>query len=138
MGIIGIVCPDDAPLLAFTSLWAPAVAMGNRVVIVPSEKYPLAATDFYQVLETSDMPAGVVNIVTGPQGSLAQTLAEHHGVDAIWYFGGNTKKIEQASANDLKRSWAPGTLDWFGAEAEGRAFLRHATQVKNVWIPYGA
>src|SRR5262249_51728176 len=96
MGVIGIVCPDDAPLLAFTSLWPPAVAMGNRVVIVPSEKYPLAATDFYQVLETSDLPAGVVNIVTGPRDSLAQTLAEHHGVEAIWYCGGNAKKIEQA------------------------------------------
>ena len=138
MGVIGIVCPDDAPLLAFTSLWAPAVAMGNRVVIVPSEKYPLAATDFYQVLETSDMPAGVVNIVTGPRDSLAQTLAEHHGVEAIWYCGGNAKKIEQASADDLKRTWTPGALDWFAPEAEGRAFLRHATQVKNVWIPYGA
>ena len=137
-GVIGIVCPDEAPLLAFTSLWAPAVAMGNRVVVVPSEKYPLAATDFYQVLETSDMPAGVANIVTGPRDSLGQTLAEHHGVDAIWYFGANGKKIEQASADDLKKTWAPGNLDWFGPDAEGRAILRRATQVKNVWIPYGA
>ncbi len=138
MGVIGIACPDDAPLLAFASLWAPAVAMGNRVVIVPSEKYPLSATDFYQVLETSDMPAGVVNIVTGPRDSLALTLAEHHGVDALWYFGGDGKKIEEASADDLKRIWAPGALDWFGAGVEGRAILRRATQVKNVWIPYGA
>ena len=72
MGVIGIACPDEAPLLAFTSLWAPAVAMGNRVVIVPSERYPLSATDFYQVLETSDMPDGVVNIVTGARDGLAQ------------------------------------------------------------------
>ncbi len=64
-GVIGIGCPDEAPLLAFTSLWAPAVAMGNRVVIVPSERHPLSATDFYSVLETSDIPVGVVNIVTG-------------------------------------------------------------------------
>src|SRR5690606_29439516 len=64
MGVIGIACPDEAPLLAFVSLFAPAIARGNTVVIVPSERYPLSATDFYQVLETSDVPNGVVNIVT--------------------------------------------------------------------------
>ena len=138
LGVIGIAAPDEAPLLAFTSLWAPAVAMGNRVVIVPSEKYPLAATDFYQVLETSDMPAGVVNIVTGGRDSLAPTLAEHQGVDAMWYFGANGKKIEQASADDLKRTWIGSPRDWFDPSAEGREFLARATQVKNVWIPYGA
>jgi aldehyde dehydrogenase (NAD+) len=139
MGVIGIACPDEAPLLAFTSLWAPAVAMGNRVVIVPSEKHPMAATDFYQVLETSDMPAGVVNIVTGGRDELSRTLAEHRGVDAMWYFGAGGKKIEAASADDLKRTWTEnGTRDWLDASAEGREFLARATQVKNVWIPYGA
>ena len=139
IGVIGIACPDEAPLLAFTSLWAPAVAMGNRVVIVPSEKHPLAAPDFYQVLETSDMPDGVVNIVTGARDVLAQVLAEHRGVEAVWYFGNEAgrKRIEQASADDIKRTWTDETIDWAGA-GEGRAFLRHATQVKNVWIPYGA
>jgi len=138
MGVIGIACPDEAPLLAFTSLWAPAVAMGNRVVIVPSEKMPLSATDFYQVLETSDMPAGVVNIVTGGRDELAKTLAEHQGVDAIWYGGANAAMVEKASADDLKRSWVFGSRDWFAPQAEGREFLARATQVKNVWIPYGA
>src|SRR6185503_3476550 len=65
LGVVGVLCPDEAPLLAFVSLVAPLIAMGNRVVVVPSEPAPLAATDFYQVLETSDVPAGVVNIVTG-------------------------------------------------------------------------
>ena len=74
--MIGIVCPDDAPLLGFVSLVAPAIAMGNTVVIVPSERHPLAATDLYQVLETSDVPAGVVNIVTGARDALATTLAD--------------------------------------------------------------
>ena len=138
MGVIGIACPDEAPLLAFTSLWAPAVAMGNRVVIVPSEKHALAATDFYQVLETSDMPAGVINIVTGGRDELSKTLAEHRGVDAMWYFGANGKKIEQASADDLKRTWIGDSRDWFDESSEGPEFLRRATQVKNVWIPYGA
>ncbi|MDE2134911.1 MAG: aldehyde dehydrogenase family protein [Alphaproteobacteria bacterium] len=139
VGVIAIACPDEAPLLAFTSLWAPAVAMGNRVVVVPSEKHPLAATDFYQVLETSDMPDGVVNIVTGARDTLAQVLAEHRGVEAMWYFGPGRQRIEQAAVDDIKQTWTGETLDWFDADAgEGREFLRHATQVKNVWIPYGA
>ena len=135
---VGIAAPDEAPLLALTSLWAPAVAMGNRVVIVPSEKHPLAATDFYQVLETSDIPAGVINIVTGGRDELSKTLAEHRGVDAMWYFGVNGKAVEAASADDLKRTWIGSSRDWFDAAAEGREFLAKATQVKNVWIPYGA
>ena len=142
-GVIGIACPDEAPLLAFVSLLAPAIAMGNRVVIVPSEKHPLAATDFYQVLETSDVPAGVVNIVTGPRDALALVLAEHRNVEAVWYFGprDGVAKIEKASAADLKRTWAGDIhpVPWHDViEGEGRHFLRQATQVKNIWIPYGA
>jgi len=138
-GVIGIACPDEAPLLGFISLMAPAIAMGNRVVIVPSEKRPLAATDFYQVLETSDVPDGVVNIVTGPGDELALVLAKHDNVDAVWAFAGDAKPIEAASAADLKRTWTSGPVPWFdNHEGEGRHFLRHATQVKNIWIPYGA
>jgi aldehyde dehydrogenase (NAD+) len=140
-GVIGVVCPDASPLLSLISLLAPAVAMGNRVVIVPSERHPLAATDFYQVLETSDVPAGVVNIVTGARETLAKTLAEHSNVEAVWYFGGKDgfKAIEAASAADLKRTWVVEgeRWPWFGAGAD-RQFLRQATQVKNIWIPYGA
>jgi aldehyde dehydrogenase (NAD+) len=138
-GVIGIACPDEAPLLSFISLMAPAIAMGNRVVMTPSEKHPLAATDFYQVLETSDVPDGVVNIVTGPRDELALVLAKHGNVDAVWAFAGDAKPIEAASAADLKRTWTSGPVPWFdNHEGEGRHFLRHATQVKNIWIPYGA
>ncbi len=140
LGVIGIACPDTAPLLGFVSLMAPAVAMGNRVVMIPSERHPLAATDFYQVLETSDVPDGVVNIVTGARDPLALVLAEHGNVDAVWYFGASAvQKIEAASAGDLKRTWCEGAVPWLDVrEGEGRHFLRHATQVKNIWIPYGA
>jgi aldehyde dehydrogenase (NAD+) len=65
VGAIGIVCPDEQPLLSFISLIAPALVRANTVVIVPSEKHPLSATDLYQVLDTSDLPGGVINIVTG-------------------------------------------------------------------------
>jgi aldehyde dehydrogenase (NAD+) len=142
LGVIGIACPDEAPLLAFISLLAPAIAMGNRVVIVPSPLHPLSATDFYQVLETSDVPAGVVNIVTGARAALAAVLAEHDEVAAVWYAGSaaGSANIERASAGDLKRTWVNngGSRDWHDrAQGEGRSFLRHATQVKNIWIPYG-
>lgn len=142
VGIIGISCPDRLPLLGFISLIGPAIAMGNRVVAIPSGAHPLAATDFYQVLDTSDLPGGVVNIVTGDREALARVLADHDEVDAIWHFGTGTScaDIERASAGNLKRVWTDHgkDRDWNDQrQGEGDEFLRHATHVKNVWIPYG-
>jgi aldehyde dehydrogenase (NAD+) len=137
-GVMGILCPNEAPLLAFVSLVMPAIAMGNCVVVVPSASYPLSATDFYSVLDTSDVPAGVVNIVTGDANVLAKTLAEHDGVDAVWYVGDTdgASQVEALSAGNLKATWtSAAAIDW--AKAEGREFLRRATQVKNIWTPYG-
>jgi aldehyde dehydrogenase (NAD+) len=142
LGVTGVICPDEAPLLAFVSLVAPLIAMGNRVVAVPSERAPLAATDFYQVLETSDVPAGVVNIVTGGRDGLLKTLAEHDDVDALWVFGSkaNAAAAEKLSAGNLKRTLVDHGLatDWYDPTlAEGPILLRRAVQVKNIWIPYG-
>jgi aldehyde dehydrogenase (NAD+) len=137
-GVMGLVCPDESPLLAFISLVAPAIAMGNAVVVAPSAAHPLSATDFYSVLDTSDVPAGVVNIVTGEAAVLAKTLAEHDGVDALWHAGPaeGAKAVEAASAGNLKATWSLGAgVDW--RAAQGREFLRRATQVKNIWVPYG-
>jgi aldehyde dehydrogenase (NAD+) len=140
-GTIGILCPDEAPLLGFVSLVMPAIAMGNRVVVVPSSSHPLAATDFCQILDTSDVPAGVVNIVTGERDVLAKTLAEHDDVAALWYFGSKagSAMVEKASAGNLKPVWANQGIPrrWNEASAQGREFLRRATQVKNIWVPYG-
>lgn len=142
MGVIGMACPDESPLLSFISLLAPAMAMGNASVIVPSTLYPLAATDFYQILETSDVPGGVINIVTGDRDTLTKTLAEHDAVDSLWYFGttAGSKFVEDASTTNLKQTWVNhGKMrDWFDDDqSEGREFLRRATQVKNIWVPYG-
>ncbi len=141
IGCLALVCPSEHPLLGFVSLVAPAIAMGNSTVVIPSERHPLAATDFYQVLETSDLPAGVVNIVTGAREALTKTLAEHDEVDGIWYFGtqAGAAAVERASADNMKRTWTEWTRrDWTSAaQGEGRDFLRMATQVKNIWIPYG-
>ena len=141
IGVIGMGCPDAAPLLGFIACVAPAIAMGNTVIAVPSEPYPLAATDFYQVLETSDVPAGVVNIVTGPKDALVKVLADHDDVEAIWYFGhpAGVKAVESSSATNMKRTFCDAhTRDWLSPEqGEGREWLRAAVQVKNIWIPYG-
>lgn len=141
VGVIGVLCPDEVPLLGLISAMAPAIAMGNRVILVPSGPYPLAATDFYQVLETSDLPGGVVNIVTGAHGELAGTLASHLDIDAVWSFSSTdlSQEIEARSAGNLKRTWVNNAMarDWSGAAGEGRAFLDQATEVKTVWVPYG-
>ncbi|PYO37140.1 MAG: aldehyde dehydrogenase [Gemmatimonadetes bacterium] len=140
IGVVGVACPAEAPLLGFVSLVAPLVATGNTVVAIPSEAAPLAATDFYAVLETSDLPAGVINILTGSTDALAQVLAEHLDVDGVWYFGASAARaVEAASAGNMKRTWVePHRRDWLDPrQGEGREFLRHATQVKNIWIPYG-
>lgn len=142
-GVIGILCPDDAPLLSFISLLAPAVVRSNTIVIVPSQKYPLAAIDIYQVLDTSDLPGGVINIVTGDRDTLALTMVDHQDMEAIWYFGGSpegSKVIEARSAQNVKRTWVDygQSRDWADpAQGQGREFLYHATEVKNVWLPMG-
>jgi aldehyde dehydrogenase (NAD+) len=138
-GVMGVACPTDAPLLGFLSLVLPAIAMGNTVVAIPSQNMPLAATDLYQVLETSDVPGGVVNIVTGDREELTKTLAEHDDVAAMWYCGSaeGAKAVEAMSAGNLKVTWAVAGRDWLGPDGQGREFLRRATQVKNIWVPYG-
>ncbi|MDH4985446.1 aldehyde dehydrogenase family protein [Aminobacter anthyllidis] len=139
VGVIGIVAPDEAPLLGLISLLAPALAMGNTVVLVPSTTAPLVATDLYQVIEYSDVPAGAINIVTGHTAELAAVLAKHDDVDGLWIVAEADicARAEAESTGNLKRVWTGHgrSLDW--PTAQGEAFLRRATEVKNVWVPYG-
>ncbi len=143
LGVIGIICPNEAPLLGFISLVAPALALGNRVIAVPSQAHPLSATDLYQVLDTSDLPGGALNIVTGNADELARVLASHSDVDAVWRHDGSAEgcaEVERLSAGSLKRTWVSGGRgrDWYDVQqSAGRAVLAHASQVKNVWVPYG-
>ena len=141
IGVVGVACPEDFPLLGFVSTVAPAICAGNTVVVIPSQAYPLSATDFYSVLETSDVPAGVINIITGDKNALSKVLAEHDDVESVWYFGDRegVKTVELASASNMKRTWASWRArDWMDPEdGEGREFLREGTQVKNIWVPYG-
>jgi aldehyde dehydrogenase (NAD+) len=142
IGTIGIICPADVPLLGFMSLALPAIAMGNTVVAIPSETYPLIIGDLYQIFETSDLPGGVVNMVSGRSGELLKVLAEHDDVDAIWSFAGEASSTaaKLLSVGNLKQVFSDEgrAIDWFSiAQGEGRWFLHHATQVKNIWVPYG-
>ena len=142
VGVIGIACPDDAPLLAFVSLIAPAIARGNTVICIPSPRYPLCATDLYQVFDTSDLPAGVVNIVTGERDHLVKTLVEHDDVDSLWYFGDaeGSRQVETRSRHNIKRAWVNygAARDWHDAQqGAGAEFLQESVEVKNVWVPTG-
>uniref|UniRef100_A0A8D0GG21 Aldehyde dehydrogenase domain-containing protein n=1 Tax=Sphenodon punctatus TaxID=8508 RepID=A0A8D0GG21_SPHPU len=142
VGVVGVVCPDDSPLLSFVSLLAPAIARGNAVVMVASECSPLPALDFYQVLDTSDVPGGVVNIITGGREHLSRVLAEHQDVQAVWYFGTQegSKFIEWASAGNLKQTWVNYGAERHWADptqGSGEEFLHHATQCKSIWLPMG-
>ncbi|NOD85735.1 MULTISPECIES: aldehyde dehydrogenase family protein [unclassified Ruegeria] len=139
VGVIGALCADEAPLLGLVSAMAPAIAMGNRVVLVASEPYPLAATDFYQVLDTSDVPAGVVNILTGSHAELAKPLASHLNVDAVWSFSSTdlSAQIEVVSAGNLKRTWVNNATAFDWGMDHSRRFLQASTEVKNIWVPYG-
>jgi aldehyde dehydrogenase (NAD+) len=142
IGTIGIICPGEAPLLGFLSLVMPTLAVGNTVIAVPSEAYPLITSDLYQLFDTSDLPGGALNIVTGYRSQLLKTLAEHDDVDAVWCFGDDAvaTTAKAMSVGNLKQVWTNEgrAIDWFNRKiAQGRWFLEHATQVKNIWVPYG-
>ena len=142
VGTIGMVCPDEFPLLGLVSIIAPALAMGNTCVVIPSEPYPLSATDLYQVIETSDIPAGVINLVTAKHDEIVQSMSGHMNLDALWYFGssGLSAKVEKFSATNLKRTWVNHGKyrNWIDpSQSEGKEFLRQSTEIKNIWIPYG-
>jgi aldehyde dehydrogenase (NAD+) len=142
VGTVGIICPHEAPLLGLLSLALPVLAMGNTAIMVPSEKFPLIIGDLYQVFDTSDLPAGAVNLVSGYSSQLLKTLAEHDDVDGIWCFTdeAGAAAAKAFSVGNLKQVFTNEgrAIDWFNPrQGEGRWFLEHATQVKNIWVPYG-
>ncbi len=143
LGNIGIVAPEEAGFLGFISTIMPAIAMGNRVIVVPSEETALLALDFYQVLATSDLPAGVVNIVTGDRDVLTDTLAKHYDIEGLWYWGTSegSKLVEFEAAASMKRTWVNygKQYDWDdSAQVESDLFYRKSVEIKNIWVPYGA
>ncbi len=139
LGVLGIIAPDAAPLAALVTLVAAAIAQGNSVVAVPGERGALLAFEFALLCESSDLPAGVVSIVSGPRAALTKTLAEHNDVDGLWYAAEDdgAAAAERASAGNLKRTWVIAPRGWHTV-GNAPEFLRRATQWKNIWAPYGA
>jgi acyl-CoA reductase-like NAD-dependent aldehyde dehydrogenase len=132
-GVVGIVAPDEPALLGLVSRVAPAITGGNAVVVLASETQPLAAIELAEVLATSDVPAGLVNILTGKRGELAPWLASHMDVNAIDLTGadGLRADLERAAADNVKRVvlGKPDTQSLY----EISAFL----ELKTVWHPIG-
>jgi aldehyde dehydrogenase (NAD+) len=142
LGTAGVICPEEAPLLGFLSMVLPLVVAGNCVIAVPSAAYPLIAGDLYQVFETSDVPGGVINMVTGRPAELMKVLADHDDVDTLWCYGDEElcATAKRLSAGNLKQVWTNEgrRIDFFHERyGAGRWYLDHACQVKNIWVPYG-
>jgi aldehyde dehydrogenase (NAD+) len=141
IGNCGVICDDKYPLLGFISAMAPLFATGNRSIIIPSELFSPVVTDFYQVLDTSDVPPGSVNIITGKHNDLALEMASHMDIESLWSFSTSdiSKDIERASSSNLKRTWVNNgfTRDWYSEEGFGKEFLINSTENKTIWIPYG-
>jgi len=142
VGILAQIAPENSPLISTISLIAPAIAMGNCIVFVPSQKFASVALELVQTFETSDVPAGVINIVSGIKQDLAEQLAGHAEADAMWCWAESdlVSLVESISARDLKRLWVNDDedRDWLNPmQGEGLEFLRNATEIKNIWTPYG-
>jgi aldehyde dehydrogenase (NAD+) len=140
VGVMAVVPGDEAPLLGLISMIAPALAMGNCVVAVPSARSPLVATGLYEIIEYSDLPAGSINIVTGHAAELTSVLAKHDDVDGLWVVADaeTCTQAEADSIGNLKRVWTSNgrAVDWT-SDAVNDAFLRRSIEIKNVWVPYG-
>lgn len=136
-GVLGIACANRQPFLGLAALVFPAIAQGNRVVAIPAMSMPFAATDLAQVLDTSDLPGGVVNLISGPRDDLAKVMAQHDDVAALWYAGSpeGAAMVERESAGNLKAIWCPTGRDW--AAQDLRETAAQAVQTKTIWAPYG-
>ena len=140
VGNIGVFCSDGFPLLGLVTTLAAGLSMGNRMILLCSEAAPLIATDFYQILDTSDVPAGVVNILTGTHADLAEPLSAHMNVDSVWCFSSTdiSRAVESNAALNLKRTWVnQGAEKNWRLENDIQSFLSASTETKTIWIPFG-
>lgn len=141
-GVVVVLAPDDPSLLALVSLVAPVILSGNAAIVVASEKYPLPAATFAEILATSDLPGGVVNILTGKQAELVPHIASHMDVNAIVDGTGNSElstKLQGGTATNLKRyaNHALAPADWFSAKAEDPYWILDTIEFKTAWHPIG-
>ncbi|KAK5599382.1 hypothetical protein CRENBAI_021932 [Crenichthys baileyi] len=147
LGVVGIILPDKTPLLSMVTVLGAAIATGNAVIMVPSQKFPLPALAFIQVLQSSDLPAGLVNIITGNRDQLTVALANHSVIKAIWYWGRaeGCQYLQYTCTSPLKTlrlfsqkdgEGSDAGMDWAQSHPSLLEDLwRNAVQWKSVWIP---
>ncbi|OGQ48709.1 MAG: aldehyde dehydrogenase [Deltaproteobacteria bacterium RIFCSPLOWO2_02_FULL_46_8] len=142
-GVVGIIASDELALLPFVSKLAPAIISGNTVVILASEKFPLSAITFAEVIATSDVPAGVVNIITGYKKELITPLAKHMDVNSVNYTGSDPailKLLQEEGATNVKRIVAhdyPVGEGWFKPTAQSPYWINSFVEMKTTWHPIG-
>ena len=141
-GVVVVVCPDESPLLAFVSLLAPVILSGNCAVILPSTTKPLAALTFSEIIATSDLPAGVVNVLAGDRAELAPHFASHMDVNAIVDGSGDEKigrELQKGGEFNVKRyvrrDLAAG--EWRKSDAENPYWILDTVEMKTAWHPIG-
>ncbi|MGA2243476.1 MAG: aldehyde dehydrogenase family protein [Verrucomicrobiota bacterium] len=141
-GVVVVLAPDEPPLLALVSLLAPVVLSGNAAVVLASEKFPLPAATFAEILATSDLPGGVVNILTGKRAELVPHIVSHMDVNAVVDGVGDPDlgaKLQAGTALNLKRysRHALSAADWSGAKAEDPYWILDTVELKTAWHPIG-
>ena len=143
LGVMTSILSDDSPLLNLVTVMGSVFSTGNTNIIVPGQKTSLIATELYQVLDTSDVPGGYVNILTAKENELNKTLSQHENIEGIWYFGADSaqrSEIVKNTTSNIKRYWCPEEkhIDWTNTSEQFlNEFLHQSTQIKNIWIPYG-
>ncbi|WP_330338158.1 aldehyde dehydrogenase family protein [Streptomyces sp. NBC_00557] len=138
-GVVAVLAPQESSLLGLVSVVAPVIATGNTAVVVASEKAPLPALSLAEVLATSDVPGGVVNVLSGRTAEIAAPLAAHQDVNAIDLAGADeelAKELEIAAADNLKRVLRPQAVDYF--ETPGIERMTAFLETKTVWHPTGS
>lgn len=142
-GVVGIFCPDSPALLGLVSLVAPAILSGNSSVVLASEEFPLPAITFAEIIATSDVPGGVINLLTGGRAELAPHFATHMDLNAIVDGSGDPvigSRFREGSATNLKRVAARALdhpADWFGEAAQDPYRILDTIEIKTAWHPIG-
>ena len=140
-GVVGVVSPEEPALLGLVSRVAPAVVSGNALVVIASESRPLPAVTLTEVLSTSDVPPGVINVLTGLKKELLPWLASHMDVNAIDLTGAPdhlVAELEEAAASNVKRTVRDGEVDYFDPAAQSPYAITSLMEMKTVWHPMGA
>ena len=140
-GVVSIIAPDESGLLGLVSNVAPTIVGGNSCVVLASESMPLSAVSFAEVLHASDVPAGVVNIITGLRSELTEHFASHMDVNAIVFCDGarkTAKTVQELAADNIKRVIARADIDWSRESSQHPYLIRDTQEVKTTWHPVGS